>query len=723
VVVLFGSNCVVLLLRLRLRLLSFAHQEVETNESDSDDEGEGEGEQGLHPHRTDGDGRLSELGKNDRVGKHMIKRLVTSNIEEEEDGVEADATAAAALAAAAEAAAATAAAAAAAAAADETNAEAAAAAKAAAKAAADAAASHAKHLSDEVLIATAASASKKTKMKKKHKKKGRKMKEDDFGELVGEIVATFQNNGNPQRIRSQYKEADAMGLLIAPLPPAFYQAHVEASANWIDNNLDKWHAIEDLAEDSSFVAKCRWFKAIMTVQTKTTLQLLERDVFALNEAEESLEADENELQKRRRIAKHKAKQRAERDAARAKAAQAELERLANASKDRAQAGANATAAKHEEAERIRAEKKKAKLDALAAKKAAKLAKTQKWMDQQSAAKQRTEDAAAAAIEANQRELRKAEQKRLDGIRQGYDREETLAREKREKDMSSKISRSNSTNVNRANSDNRPTTREGSNGNKPARKKMPRKSMLDVNVVAGFNRYGLEDDDDDDDFKVEFDPEFLKDKSGTLKKGEKETGATEDQPDQFELTEKEMKAEAVIALPKPAMNTYSDLFGWLDKKGEGGVGDYMELHDDYYDEEDEEGFDEEEVQFTLQALKKMPKLRSVPKHLLAEGDALLNKGRHGNIGKTNSVNNFAQGADISNGTMDYLLSNCTISDAKLRRYVVATLSVGRRFEILSSAEGGLKLFFRWRRFGSKYGLEVHTTILPSYLRRVPISTDC
>jgi hypothetical protein len=130
--------------------------------------------------------------------------------------------------------------------------------------------------------------------------------------------------------------------------------------------------------------------------------------------------------------------------------------------------------------------------------------------------------------------------------------------------------------------------------------------------------------------------------------------------------------------RPKIDTYNSLFEFIDDES----GEYMALHDDWYEEEEEEEggaeehsgskqrpADDREIHCTLQALRKMPKMRSK-----FDGDAMrLNASRHGGGGKGGAVaDKTARELDdaiASNNTMSYLLQNCMISDTKLRRYQI------------------------------------------------------
>ena len=314
------------------------------------------------------------------------------------------------------------------------------------------------------------------------------------------------------------------------------------------------------------------------------------------------------MQRRRRIAKEKAKARAQREAERAKTAGAKLERQLQANLDKKLNEAERTEKKHEEAERLRRNKKDAKIAALEKRKAEKLAKTQKWMDQQAAAKEKAEAAAFAAEQANRRELEAILARKEAKGRQGFDKDDHEARQKREKQFTL---RQKSGTV----EDEQP---EGDNVlKKPLRRKV-RRSILERNRVAGLEmqgKYGFDDPLDEAFGDDSYDGGRML--PGTLSKGghhHHDGGdGTELEPDQFILTPKQQKAEEIKAkmANEGRMSTYADLFSWLDK-GEGGASDYMSLHDDYYSEEDDDEFDEEEMCFTLDALKKMPNLRKVQK---------------------------------------------------------------------------------------------------------------
>ena len=96
-------------------------------------------------------------------------------------------------------------------------------------------------------------------------------------------------SGNPHEIRPLYK--DDMEQLSAPLPRSFRSPHMNQTQEWINANVEKWTAglhSDNSADDKTFIAKVRWFKAIMTVQTQTCLDMLERDVHTLQEEAENM---------------------------------------------------------------------------------------------------------------------------------------------------------------------------------------------------------------------------------------------------------------------------------------------------------------------------------------------------------------------------------------------------------------------------------------------------
>lgn len=486
---------------------------------------------------------------------------------------------------------------------------------------------------------------------------------------LSELVDGF--NGDPHTMRPMYKSD--LEQLPCPLPKPFRQVHKEKTKEWIDKNVLRFTADLDVSRrsDVKFLARVRWFKATMMVQTDATLDMLERDILALKVESEKMENDENDLQRRRRLAKEKAKARAARERNRAKEAKDELDRQALAMKDKKMGEVERTAKKHEEAERVRKERKEAKLAALEKRKAEKLAKTQKWMDQQKSAKEKAEAAAIAAAAANKREVEEMEARKAANGRQGFDRDDHEARKAREKQFRQKSSRGN-----RGDSADSTLAGDGDAVEEPTKlpRRKVRKSVLELNRVAGLEmqgKYGFDDpldaafgdDEPGDGIKLLGQKGSGSKTSAKIKGG----GGDGDEPDQFVLTAKQMKAAEIKAAMsgKPNMETYADLFTWLDDKD--GAAEYMTLHDDYYSEEDDEMFDEEEVQFTLQALKKMPKLRKVPKVIPGQESPWGKKGNR----KTNTwdAGGKASFNKDSTRTMEYLLSNCTISDGKLRRYRV------------------------------------------------------
>lgn len=486
---------------------------------------------------------------------------------------------------------------------------------------------------------------------------------------LSELVDGF--NGDPHTMRPMYK--GDLEQLPCPLPKPFRQVHKEKTKEWIDKNVLRFTADLDVSRrsDVEFLARVRWFKATMMVQTDATLDMLERDILALKVESEKMENDENDLQRRRRLAKEKAKARAARERNRAKEAKDELDRQALAMKDKKMGEVERTAKKHEEAERVRKERKEAKLAALEKRKAEKLAKTQKWMDQQKSAKEKAEAAAIAAAAANKREVEEMEARKAANGRQGFDRDDHEARKAREKQFRQKSSRGN-----RGDSADSTLAGDGDAVEEPTKlpRRKVRKSVLELNRVAGLEmqgKYGFDDpldaafgdDEPGDGIKLLGQKGSGSKTSAKIKGG----GGDGDEPDQFVLTAKQMKAAEIKAAMsgKPNMETYADLFTWLDDKD--GAAEYMTLHDDYYSEEDDEMFDEEEVQFTLQALKKMPKLRKVPKVIPGQESPWGKKGNR----KTNTwdAGGKASFNKDSTRTMEYLLSNCTISDGKLRRYRV------------------------------------------------------